>query len=624
MRTIDSAFDRPKPVRFLAERLRCIMKQRSLLVQLYPSYLLIIVISVFVVAVYALHYTANLHRSELERDLASQAVLFAHAVEGTRDAPRSEDEIRQLCEELGKTLPVRLTVMLANGSVIGDSDADPASMENHLGRPEMQAAIQGEARPLQRYSSTVDAHMLYAVAPVFDNTQQPAAYVRVAIPLTTIEETIRAMILRISIAAVLVALLAAIVALQIARRLTKPLLTMRQGALRFAEGDFSCPVPSSGSEEMAALAASLNNMAQQLDQRINQLFQEKNTREAVFYSMAEGLLAIDTAERVIHINRAAASLLGIEAKHVTGQSIQAAVRNTEMQKLLREAMDGDQRVEAEITLNGKGDLRLVVRATALHNTEGKRFGALLVMQDVTHVRQLEQIRQDFVANVSHELKTPITSIKGFVETLLDGAADHPETRERFLQVIARQTDHLDAIISDLLLLSSVEYLQNQKQIPLEVTPIRPLLESAVANCQLRAGDKQMRISLQCDPSLSARVSPHLLEQAVTNLVDNAIKYSPANESIEVGAHREQQALCIYVRDHGPGIESIHRARLFERFYRIDKGRSREMGGTGLGLAITKHIANAHGGRISVDSTVGAGSTFQLHLPEAAQQHKINQ
>ncbi len=565
-----------------------------------------------------MYRTANLHRRELERDLESQAVLLAHAVRGGRDAPRSEAEIRQLCEELGNVLPIRVTVMLANGRVIGDSDADPATMENHRNRPEMQAVIQGKTTPLQRYSSTVDARMLYAVAPMPDNAvQQPAVYARVAIPLTTLDKTIQATIRHVSIAAILVAILAALVALQLARRLTEPLLAMRQGALRFAEGDFSHTIPSSGSEEMAALSASLNKMAQQLDQRIKQLFIEKNTREAVFYSMTEGLLAIDSAERVIHINRAAASLLGVEAKLVKGQSIQAAVRNTAIQKLLRDAMESDERVEAEITIKAKGDLKLVVRGTALRNTEGMRFGALLVMQDVTHVRQLEQIRQDFVANVSHELKTPITSIKGFVETLLDGAADDPDARERFLRVIERQTDHLDAIISDLLLLSSVEYLQNQKQLPLEVAPILPLLESAVSNSQLKAANKQMRIMLQCDAGLSGCVSPHLLEQAVSNLIDNAIKYSRADEAIEVGARREQGELCIFVRDNGPGIETIHLERLFERFYRIDKGRSRQLGGTGLGLAIAKHIATAHGGRISVESTLGAGSTFMLHLPAIA-------
>jgi two-component system phosphate regulon sensor histidine kinase PhoR len=235
------------------------------------------------------------------------------------------------------------------------------------------------------------------------------------------------------------------------------------------------------------------------------------------------------------------------------------------------------------------------------------------MQDITRVRQLEQMRQDFVANVSHELKTPITSIKGFVETLLDGADADPKARSRFLGIIAKQAEHLNAIVADLLLLSSVEHQTRQHQITLETLPLLPVLESAVEVCNVQASAKQIPVTVSCPEDLTAQISPHLLEQAVTNLVENAIKYSEPGASVSITAAMEGPNVIIDVQDNGRGIEQRHLERLFERFYRVDKGRSRQLGGTGLGLSIVKHIALAHAGRITVKSALGEGSTFRLHL-----------
>jgi two-component system phosphate regulon sensor histidine kinase PhoR len=262
---------------------------------------------------------------------------------------------------------------------------------------------------------------------------------------------------------------------------------------------------------------------------------------------------------------------------------------------------------------------LRANATILHDAgpghaSGSRAGVLVVLHDVTQLRRLERIRSDFVANVSHELKTPITSIKGFVETLLDGAVDQPENAERFLRIVAAQSDRLNEIIEDLLTLSRLERDTDRAGISLQRGRVRDVLESAVGVCELKASQKNVSVKLTCDAGLHAEINPAMLEQAVVNLLSNAVKYSPEGETVLLEAAAGPTELVIRVRDHGCGIGPEHLPRLFERFYRVDKARSRKLGGTGLGLAIVKHIAQAHGGRATVESFPDQGSTFSLHLP----------
>jgi len=254
------------------------------------------------------------------------------------------------------------------------------------------------------------------------------------------------------------------------------------------------------------------------------------------------------------------------------------------------------------------------RAIEAADTDGNRTGALVVMHDVTRLKRLENIRRDFVANVSHELRTPITSIQGFAETLLDGAIDLPEDARRFVRIMAAQSDRLNDIIEDLLTLSRLEQEVEQAKLPVQQARVRGVLEAAIGVCELWASKKDLRIELTCEDQLYVPINAALLEQAVVNLVDNAVKYSPEGAAVLVQAERSKSELIIRVRDHGCGIGPEHLPRLFERFYRVDKARSRKLGGTGLGLAIVKHIAQAHGGSATVESVPGEGSLFSLHLP----------
>jgi two-component system phosphate regulon sensor histidine kinase PhoR len=291
------------------------------------------------------------------------------------------------------------------------------------------------------------------------------------------------------------------------------------------------------------------------------------------------------------------------------------IRHPELQILVTKALASEEAVERDVVLYAKEERVLNGHATILRDGEGNRVGVLVVLNDITRLRKLENIRKDFVANVSHEIRTPITAIKGFVETLRDGAIHSPQDAERFLGIIQNHVQRLETLVEDLLSLSRIEEEKEKEAIVLEEKAIKEVLEGALVLCQAKADSKQIRIELSCGDEVKATVNPSLLEQAVVNLLDNAIQYSEPGKRIWVQGETTPEGVLIRVRDEGCGIEKQHQERLFERFYRVDKARSRKLGGTGLGLAIVKHIMEAHGGHVSVESQLGPGSTFTLHLPE---------
>jgi two-component system, OmpR family, phosphate regulon sensor histidine kinase PhoR len=317
------------------------------------------------------------------------------------------------------------------------------------------------------------------------------------------------------------------------------------------------------------------------------------------------------------MNLAAGRLLGIEPHRALGRSIQEVTRNADVQKFVGEAGRSEDVVESELTLHSPDVRVLQAHGARIRDSRGRRIGTVVVLNDVTRMRQLETLRRDFVANVSHELKTPITSIKGFVATLLDGAMDNPEDARRFLEIVSRHSDRLSSIIDDLLSLSRIEQEDQEGSLETARSGVRETIKRAIDSCASTAAERQIRLELDCSEGLVGVFNARLVEQAVTNLIDNAVKYSEAGSAVAVTARRVGRVTEVAVRDHGVGIETQHLDRLFERFYRVDKARSRKLGGTGLGLAIVKHIALAHGGTVQVESTPGLGSTFTLKIPDAA-------
>ena len=589
------------------------MPGKRLLWQLYPTYLFITLAALIAVGWYSIESLAEFYYERTRADLKARARLVTGQVQAQFIAGHFEDA-ETLTRNLGSQGFMRVTLMRPSGVVLGDSHEDPARMDNHASRPEMREALAGRTGDSIRYSNTLKKNMLYIAVPVLDKTTV-VGVVRTSMATEFIDRELEHVETRIAWGGLLVALLAAGLSYGVSRRLSRPLEAMTRAAESYAQGDLTGKVEVAPTLEIGDLGTALNQMARQLDDRIRTVTAERNEREAMLFSMVEGVLAVDAEERFISMNQAAARLIGADAGHFHGRPLQEVVRNSDLKQFVRRALNSRAVVETDIVLGSAEECCLQARGTVLKDENDRSIGAVIVLNDVTRLRRLENIRKDFVANVSHELKTPITAIQGFVETLQDGAIHDPMNAASFLGIISQQVDRLNAIIEDLLSLSRLEQDPERSEIVFEETQLKELIAGAVRTCQSKAEKLQTRIEVECEDSLHApRINWPLLEQAIVNLVDNAIKYSKPGSRVAVTAHEEGAEIVLRVRDAGRGIAAEHLPRIFERFYRVDKARSREVGGTGLGLAIVKHIAQVHGGSVNVESVLAKGSTFSIHLP----------
>ncbi|MFO7601208.1 MAG: ATP-binding protein [Candidatus Desulfacyla sp.] len=586
--------------------------KRRLFWQIYPSYLLITLISLLAVTWYASRSTRHLYLEQIALDLEARARLCQEQILRYTD-PLDPGKIDEIVKRLGRTAATRITVILPSGKVVGDSDEDPATMDNHADRSEFVDALNGSRGTSIRHSRTLENDLMYVAVPVMLG-EQMGVVIRTSIPISAIDETISAIQAKIVFGGLTIAIFAAILGLFVSRRITRPIRQIRSWAESIARGQYQHKPSISASEEIEALAVSLGQMAEELRERIDTVIRQRNEIEAVLSSMAEGVMAIDMEERLINMNEAAGRMLGAHAVSVQGRSIQEVVRSTMLHQFVADTLSSRKPTEKDIPMSTIGELIVNCHGTLLRDAGGRQIGALVVLNDVTRLRRLENIRREFVANVSHELKTPITAIKGFVETLRDGAVKNPRDADRFLAIIDKHVGRLEAIIEDLLSLSRIEQEAEMGEIKRIESRISDILRTAVQICHIRADGKRIGIETSCPEEIRAWVDPPLLEQAVVNLLDNAIKYSEEGKQVRVEALEGDHGIVISVRDQGCGIEKRHLSRLFERFYRVDKARSRQLGGTGLGLAIAKHIVQAHSGRLTVESTVGKGSIFSIHLP----------
>jgi two-component system phosphate regulon sensor histidine kinase PhoR len=558
-----------------------------------------------------------LHQSSAARELQNEATLVAPQFEPLL-AVGAHAQVHQLCRSLGPDAHVRLTVIDPAGVVWGDSEeVDPSVMANHGSRPEVVEAYAGRIGTGQRVSPTLRVDMMYVAIPVWHNGKI-IGVVRTAYALSDLAASLRAVHIEIvsagaiTAAAVVVALL-----ILLRRRITRPLQDLEDGARRFAQGDLAHTLPVPDSREIGGLAEALNQMARQLDEKIRTVTDQALERQAVLSGMIEGVIALDAQERILTLNIAATRLLGINPDAVQGRKLFEVVRNAGLLRLVERTLSGGQVVEASLVLRvGEEEQSFDGHGSALRGPDGQVAGAVIVLHNVTQLRRLERVRRDFVANVSHELKTPITAIKGAVETLIDNGGSDASAAARFLPMIARHADRLGALVDDLLTLARVEQAEERPQTPLEAQPILPVLQAVREVFEVAAEARGTTVEVAADPGLRALCDVALLEQAVANLLDNAIKYCPPGSQVQVTAQAVGTEVVIAVKDNGPGIEPEHLPRLFERFYRPDRDRSRDTGGTGLGLAIVKHVAQVHGGRASVESTRGKGSIFRVHLRPA--------
>jgi two-component system phosphate regulon sensor histidine kinase PhoR len=588
------------------------MLRKRLWWRLFVSYLWVPIVVLLLIGLYGSDVVQQLFRDQAKVDLEARARLAGESIDALLQKNQA-GQVDALCKRLGDSTDTRITVVLPSGEVIGDSHENPRDMDNHQQRPEIQAALAGRTGRSERFSTTEQEERLYAAIPLMRG-DAPAAVVRTSMPVTALTRTLGMVRNHVVVAALIGALTYAVISLLISRRMSRPLEEIKAGAERFAAGELNHRLRIAGSEEVGAVAEAMNHMAEQLNERIQTVVRQQNEREAMLSSMEEGVLAINNQSRILSLNKTCAALLGGEAHKLQGHAVYEVIRKPELLEFVERALASPAPVDAEIRIGGQQSRWLSAHGAALHDSQRGKIGVLIVLHDVTRLRHLEEVRSDFVANVSHELRTPITSIKGFVETLMDGALEDRDNARRFLQIMLRQVNRLDAIISDLLSLSRIEKGTDEQRIELAAEPVGAVLRAAVEMCEKKAADKQIPIELVCPDDLVGQLNAALVEQAVINLLDNAIKYSESGATVQISAQREETELVIRVQDHGCGIEARHLPRLFERFYRVDKARSRDLGGTGLGLAIVRHIALAHRGTVSVQSTVGIGSTFSLRLP----------
>jgi two-component system phosphate regulon sensor histidine kinase PhoR len=523
--------------------------------------------------------------------------------------PEELDRLNRWAAEMGSR-GVRVTVIRADGQVLADSQSDPRSMENHRERPEvLEALAKGEGRAV-RHSVTLKRDLSY-YAVRQDVTPGPPIVLRFAVPLETADQALGSFRRSLWLASLVILIFAGIASLMVSRGLAERVERLREFSRRVAEGDFR-PLPGGDSgDALEALGASLNQTAARMDRTIRTLTEERNLSSAILGSMVEGVAVVNGSERLVFANQGFVDILELDVPPKSGSALVEIVRQTEMIEAVRQVLAGEPRVEAEIVT---GTLRQhFFAATVAAVRAGETSGAVVVLHDITELRKLERVRRDFVANVSHEFKTPLTAIQGFSETLLAGAIDDSQNRGRFLGIILEHSRRLARLTDDLLKLSQMD--ADRLELEIRRVSVAELVESCLETTQHRAAEKDIRVYVSQPRELPDIAGDRRrLSEILQNLLDNATQYTLPGGRITLSAQTRDTDVIFTVSDTGIGIPKADQSRIFERFYRVDAARSREAGGTGLGLAIAKHLVEVHGGRIWVDSEIGQGSQFHFSVP----------
>lgn len=518
-------------------------------------------------------------------------------------------------QKLGEKRPFRITLITKDGVVLADSKADPATLDDHSRRPEVISALtKGEGQAV-RYSTSIQEEMVY-YAQKKQLTTGELLIIRAALPLQILHEELRRFYIRFFLLMLLIGGLSFLLAWYLSRSIEGPIKKLTGLAGEFSQGHTLSPIYLEGPEELQTLAHALNTMAEEIEKRIQESNRRREEIETIFTCMREGVIVLDQHLRVYQANRAAFLMAGkteVPADFV-GSPLLELFPLSELKSFVDQMLQHNTSFEGTISSWDRGQKKFQVYGAPLLNSQ--RY--ILVLHDITHLSRLEQIRKDFVANVSHELRTPITSIKGFVETLQDGAGEDPQLRRRYLDIIARHTIRMEHIIEDLLSLARIEQ-QEGRVLDTEDTNLNAMLKEVIELFEPPAKEKNIEVILSCPQDLTLKLNPSLFEQALANLLDNAIKYSPPDTRTTIEVRDLPAEIQILFRDEGNGIPARDLDRIFERFYRVDKSRSREAGGTGLGLSIVKHVVQLHGGTVSVHSVEGVGSTFTIHLPKKLDQ-----
>jgi len=570
---------------------------------------ILIVVTMVGLAIYYTQLTRKIFEDNLKTSLLADARVIADTAAPLLEAPEDTQEVNELAKRYARLLGLRVTIIRADGSVVGESHADQNQMDNHLSRPEVKQAVAGLEATQTRFSATVRTNYLYAAVPIRVNGATVGVS-RVAVSLARLEAIPNLLRRDITTVTLLALAITLVLTLGINEYTIRPLQRLTTAAQHLASGQYTGPLTPTNQDEIGRLNHAFNQMAVELRRQLVALQAERAKLGAVLGQMTDGVLIVDREGAVQLINPAAERIFQIPEGTALGRTLVEVSRHHQLVELWRRCLEsGEQQTNTLEVGPGKQFLQGI--ATPLN--QSLPGSTLLLIQDLTRLRRLETIRQDFISNVSHELRTPLAAIKALTETLQEGALEDPPAAHRFLSRMEAEIDTLSQMIQELLELSRIE----SGKVPLERKSLQPvqLLSPAVERMKLQAERAGLSLELECPPHLPpVSADPDRLEQVLVNLLHNAIKFTAPGGKIVVSAEPGEGSVVFLVKDTGSGIQPKDLTRIFERFYKADRARS--SGGTGLGLSIARHIIEGHGGRIWAESEIGKGSTFYFTLPVA--------
>jgi len=593
--------------------------------KIFAYYVILIFIGIIITGFFFSQFAQRLYKHEVEERLKTCAVLIRQQISGNISEgiePDYDNYANTYAKLIGQNpvssiitetsqFNIRITFINFDGNVLGESETDYRNMENHGNRKEVIEAVEGRTGRDIRYSRTLAMNFLYVAIPLMSER----LVVRVSVPLTQLG-TINRAILYYTLIGILAGLfITTLLALRFSSSVISPIKQLTYAAKDISQGNYSKRVTVTGKNELGELADTFNSMANELEKTVFELTDKNIKVNSIMNSITNGVIAVDSSDNVILINSIACKIFGIgKNTDMVGSNILEVIRNNHIIRFMHETINTNTSMDGEIYLGPPEDIYLKVYANPIELDGGhdRNTGAILTIHDITKIKKLELIRTEFVSNVTHELKTPLTSIRGFIETLKDGAIQDKKVAEKFLQIIDIEAERLYMLISDILQLSEIESKNSDDNIKTHVfedimVQILPILTEA-------ARKKNIKIEYDIQDNLKITANSDRIKQMLINLIDNAIKYNIENGKVVISAYRSEGRLTIIVKDSGIGISKEHLPRIFERFYRVDKGRSKSMGGTGLGLSIVKHIVNLYNGDINVKSTPYEGTEFVVKLP----------
>jgi two-component system, OmpR family, phosphate regulon sensor histidine kinase PhoR len=575
-----------------------------------------VAVSMLVAGLYLSRALDRFAAASLEARLVTAGRLLHDETRGMLSRGAGAEAMGAFVRRVARPTESRVTVIAPDGLVLGDSEVAPADLdrlENHRDRPEVRAALEGGVGRDLRTSASIHAPLMYVALPVRD-PERVIGVVRLALPLSAVTSSYD-QIHRVMLAGGLVALAVAFgIGIFVAGRVTRPVVEMQAIARQMSEGQFAVRAPVHSEDELGALGRALNVMVLRLREQIQNIEAERAKATAILDGMVEGVVAVDGQECILLMNERARAMFGVGPGRGEGKPFLEVIRNADLHEIFRSGRTAGDVFRRELRLIHPVDRTLRVTAVPLRLT-GEEPGLVLVVDDVTELRRLEHVRTEFIANVSHELRTPLTAIQGYLETLLSGALEEREHAQRFVEIAFRHTERLGRLLNDLTDLSNIEL--GKVSLRLAPTPLRPLVDSVLELVAAKARDGDVALTAEVSDTISVQADHDRLVQILINLVDNAVKYTPAGGSVTVRARPTAEGrIEVSVSDTGIGIPRADLPRITERFYRVDKARSRELGGTGLGLAIVKHLVLAHGGDMAIDSEEGRGTTVRVLVPAA--------